>query len=715
VDYQPSTNQQMPATHTSGSHAAPDSEPRPWRWVILIVGLVLILVVLYAEENFRGKRAWEQYRREISKRGELIDWQSFIPAPVPDDQNVLADAKMSAWFVGRGGNDLSRRLSSGRDSFLLQRASNYVAELTIIPPGTLFEETNADLVLRYEDSVLLLDSEPLPWPHQEVIPLVVIDEVPILALITNLANQAQLKFTFDPSLDLSGMASLPPFSVRWENVTAISALQAFLERYALTLKIGSNRNRVRISAKDPYDPEACVSERATVELTKALLASMTSATNQPTANAVQAFTTFVKSVGPVTPVRIAVLAQGSLKGPQVERWFSKRISGYFQVAGEARATAAGTNVFKIRISPPQKTAAADYLAWSDQFQADFDHMRAALKRPLVWMPGNYRDPVNIPIPNFICLRMLVQTLAQRAQCELVLGRADEALQELTLMHDICRLLQPPPGGRPETLVAAMIDVAVSSLYVGVAADGLRLEAWREPQLAELQRQLADIHLLPVLIAGLETERASLCHTLQTSTPGQITQLRNGGAATTVWDKLKDPRYAVMNLSPDGWRYQQMRTVAREEQQAIESIDATHGLVHPLLLGATPRSGGGIPAFLFIIDLMPNASRSVQTTARTQTLINEALIMCALERCRLADGHYPASLAAVVPRMIEQAPPDLFGGESLKFSLGPDGKILLYSIGWNATDDGGTPGMKETGHFDLDNGDWVWPFRSSFFR
>jgi hypothetical protein len=261
----------------------------------------------------------------------------------------------------------------------------------------------------------------------------------------------------------------------------------------------------------------------------------------------------------------------------------------------------------------------------------------------------------------------------------------------------------------------MIDVAVSSLYVSVVADGLRLQVWHEPQLRVLQRQLAEVRLLPVLVAGLQTERASLCYTLQTATPGQLTQLSNGGASTTVWDKLKDPRYAVMNLSPDGWRYQQMRTLAREEQQAIESIDATHGLVHPLLLGGTPRSGGGIPAFLFIIDLMPNASRSVQTTARTQTLINEALIMCALERCRLADGHYPASLAAVVPRMLEQAPPDLFGGEPLKLSLLPDGKILLYSIGWNATDDGGTPGTMDRGQFDLDKGDWVWPFRSSFFR
>jgi len=33
----------------------------------------------------------------------------------------------------------------------------------------------------------------------------------------------------------------------------------------------------------------------------------------------------------------------------------------------------------------------------------------------------------------------------------------------------------------------------------------------------------------------------------------------------------------------------------------------------------------------------------------------------------------------------------------------NGKFLLYSIGWNETDDGGTPGTLA----DVKKGDWVW--------
>ena len=99
-----------------------------------------------------------------------------------------------------------------------------------------------------------------------------------------------------------------------------------------------------------------------------------------------------------------------------------------------------------------EAAAAKYLAWSDQFEPDFDSIREALKRPCARMDGDYSVPYEIPIPNFVAVRIVAQTLAQRARCDLLLGRPDKALQELTLMHDMCRLLEAAPTGKPMTLV-----------------------------------------------------------------------------------------------------------------------------------------------------------------------------------------------------------------------------------------------------------------------
>jgi hypothetical protein len=56
---------------------------------ILIVLAVLIglIAIFYAEENWRGKRAWEDFKREWEAKGEKFDWQSVVPPAVPDEQN----------------------------------------------------------------------------------------------------------------------------------------------------------------------------------------------------------------------------------------------------------------------------------------------------------------------------------------------------------------------------------------------------------------------------------------------------------------------------------------------------------------------------------------------------------------------------------------------------------------------------------------------------
>ena len=44
-------------------------------------------LLFYAEENWRGRRAWNYYRHELEAKGEKLDFKSFIPPPVPDEQN----------------------------------------------------------------------------------------------------------------------------------------------------------------------------------------------------------------------------------------------------------------------------------------------------------------------------------------------------------------------------------------------------------------------------------------------------------------------------------------------------------------------------------------------------------------------------------------------------------------------------------------------------
>src|ERR1043165_1829676 len=62
-----------------------------------------LLAVFYAEENWRGRRAWEKCKRELEAKGEVLDWSAYIPAPIPDDQNIIRAPKMAEWFIKPAG------------------------------------------------------------------------------------------------------------------------------------------------------------------------------------------------------------------------------------------------------------------------------------------------------------------------------------------------------------------------------------------------------------------------------------------------------------------------------------------------------------------------------------------------------------------------------------------------------------------------------------
>jgi hypothetical protein len=83
---------------------------------------------------------------------------------------------------------------------------------------------------------------------------------------------------------------------------------------------------------------------------------------------------------------------------------------------------------------------------------------------------------------------------------------------------------------------------------------------------------------------------------------------------------------------------------------------------------------------------------------------------ALERYRLAHGEYPETLDALAPQFIAKLPHDVINGQPLHYRREASGQFVLYSVGWNETDDGGGVGLTEkTGSVDTRKGDWVWRY------
>jgi len=103
------------------------------------------------------------------------------------------------------------------------------------------------------------------------------------------------------------------------------------------------------------------------------------------------------------------------------------------------------------------------------------------------------------------------------------------------------------------------------------------------------------------------------------------------------------------------------------------------------------------------------AKSVEKFAAAQGDINLARTACALERYRLAHGEYPPALDALAPQDIEQVPHDVINGQPLHYQRTDDGKFVLYSVGWNETDDGGTVVLNKNGSVNREKGDWVWKY------
>jgi len=99
-----------------------------------------------------------------------------------------------------------------------------------------------------------------------VIPLIVMDDVPLTDAIRNLARQAGINYMLDPKIGFGqagpdGKAvAQPNVSIRWENITAEQALDALLNNHTLQRVDDPKSKITRVTIKDPAAPPPLVTK-----------------------------------------------------------------------------------------------------------------------------------------------------------------------------------------------------------------------------------------------------------------------------------------------------------------------------------------------------------------------------------------------------------------------------------------------------------------------
>jgi len=397
----------------------------------------------------------------------------------------------------------------------------------------------------------------------------------------------------------------------------------------------------------------------------------------------------------IHPVKILLQCQTAPSAKELEQFLT---NDFFPLDVEAHDET-------VRIESSSKTSyavttevsgtAAELLARIAVLEPQFAVMRQAFQRPYVRILG--ADEKHLAV-----FGNLARVLGTQAKCHLILGQPDEALRDLTLSKDLCRLVEDPPGSR-SGMLAMLIRATVTRIDIDVIADGLSRHAWTEPQLAALQDQLKNINFVSDTKQAMLAGPARVSYYYPTASAFNLGELYLGdyqimGEKTNAWTLLKAT--VVGELVPRGWVYQNMVQLANAYVALGESSDSAGQIVYLKkadAAGILPKSHPSIFNYLARRSI-PNYSHICRNTAKYQTQVHEALIACALERYRLAHNAYPETLDALVPQYLAQVPRDIIGGQPLHYRRTDDGKFLLYSVGWNETDDGGKPASDD---------DWVW--------
>ncbi|MFO1501287.1 MAG: hypothetical protein U1G07_23335 [Verrucomicrobiota bacterium] len=352
-----------------------------------------------------------------------------------------------------------------------------------------------------------------------------------------------------------------------------------------------------------------------------------------------------------------------------------------------------------------QAAAARILRALADLDPIFAELRQAAKRPFSQFRG---DPnPDAVIPNFVFLRRLAYLLALRASAELALQQTDDAFADAWVLHRLAQATEAQPY-----LVSTMIGTAIlGGMGLQTFWEGLAARQWSDGQLRQFQEAFSATDLLASFDRAMRGgERAALYQLTEGKGMDAVRHLFSGGAGDRGLRPSADQ--LLYRAWPEGWlRQNQIFHCQLVEQTVFASYDLKAERVYPqkcrdglqLLAG---KVKWWKPFAQLAAVGVPNVGKALVTLARTQTASTEAALACALELYRRKHGDYPSGLEDLKPEWLPRLPHDLISGQPLIYRHPEPGRFILYGVGWNGTDDGGTP--ESWPQAAVPGGDWLWP-------
>jgi hypothetical protein len=367
------------------------------------------------------------------------------------------------------------------------------------------------------------------------------------------------------------------------------------------------------------------------------------------------------------------------------------------------------------ISGDRAKAAEEVLAALKVYEPALQELRAASTRPLSRYDIRYdlENPWGILLPHLAVMKELMQLLGLKACAELAAGNNERALEDVRLMVRVVDSMQ-----NEVFLINYLVRVACFQIALQPVWEGLALDRWADPQLEELQRMMLRLNFVDDLRTPFQAEQAAGILTadlvLKQRYKWDFLNALMGSEEGNICPPEAHPAgNIVIRLIPRGWyRMEQYEYAHLFQQFVLPGSDLTNRTVSPAVIernqaqlkGMFPGGWRTVLKHRFLATLMlPAVSKTHAKAAHAQTAAHQAAIACALERYRRKHGQYPAALTLLAPEFINPVPHDAIGGKPMRYkSTKP---IAIYSVGWDETDNGGTPGKLLWD----ERGDWVWTY------
>jgi tetratricopeptide (TPR) repeat protein len=371
-----------------------------------------------------------------------------------------------------------------------------------------------------------------------------------------------------------------------------------------------------------------------------------------------------------------------------------------------RVLALSTNLFPV--PPEPQSAAKDVLVALSRYDSTIEELRQAAALPASRFPLNYgrEEPYAILLPHLARMKSCSMVLRLRAIAGLEAGQSELALADIHLALILTEKFRTEPF-----LISHLVRIAMLHITTQAIWEGLVHHRWTEPQLAELERGLAAFDFVTDYRISMQGENACLVASVDFLRHHRD-KLGNLDFLNFGEDGGRLPEVSL-HLVPSGWFYQNELIGSKFILGELLPIgDPAQQIIAPELMKKADESLSTMRVSPFNVVckmFIPGLVKSARRFASAQTTVNLARTACALERYRLADNRYPETLEALAPRFIDKVPHDLIGGQTLHYRLTTDGQFVLYSVGWNEKDDGGTIALTKGGSVELEEGDWVWRY------